>query len=99
MKKILFAILFSIVMACPLMAHEAAYQTDVTNLTARLDALEGRLNSQSSTIDAIYELLDQLKARIDSGEASWNQNAAIDDLYELIDKLRAALTPEEEIEL
>lgn len=73
-------------------AHELATAEDIAELKARLDSLEGRVNSQSATIDAIFEELDAAKARADQLESRADgQGSAIDDIYDILDSIDAFL--------
>ena len=41
---------------------------------------------QRST-DDLFGLIDELKARLDAGAASWDQNAEITDIYGILDRI------------
>ena len=72
-------------------AHELATQEEVAALKARVDALEGHANSLVSTDSDLFALVDELKARLDAGSVSWDQNAAVDDIYAILDRIAQAM--------
>ena len=97
MKKFLAAVAVAacLAVAAPALAHDVAHQSDIAELSARIDALQGQISSHGAAVGNLYELVDELKARLDAGAASWNQNAAIDDIYGILDRLAEAMRGEQ----
>ena len=96
MKKLLAAaaVAACLAVAAPALAHDVAHQSDIAELSARIDALASSASTTSAAIDDLYALVDELQARIDAGDASWNQNAAIDDIYAILDRMSEAMRGE-----
>ena len=82
--------------AAGVVAHEPVYQDDLAEVQARIDALESARGSQGNSIDNLYELVDELRARLDTGAVSWDQNAEVDDIYAILDRIAASMRRDED---